>query len=580
MRSTRNFFLAMAVALALISVPAFAQVEAEDEIETPAPQFQDHGGVTPWFWVGLQTVFSGGYNIETGAGGFRNYGGADHTYASFNLAFVDSHYQTPKFYEVPREIDPNAWTGHFVLLNFTSRINSWSGETRIENNVPAWLAEITGKGARIGFFTQAASLIGGVEDPERTRDNADPITKISGGDKVLNLGTGQLGKLYYERGTDPIVTTTYDATDKGAIMYGGYEKKELWNVYLTMLSEGNVNSIVKDNAGKEQNKGFAGVIDFGVTPFGLITDEQTPLTVKVTGNTITGFKFTKGANAEQNVGFGIEGEGGIWLKRDNFVLSPVVAFDGKVDSHNDFYWKFGGGLTFRFSGMRWTSDDWGDLYNNGYTTTARTFEGNTPFADWRYENNKILKYAYGQAYLAYSEENDLNMLFRIEEPDSNLGFHDKLGFLAEVRLNNLTEKIKKTTWKNETVDGGTKRVKNTEWEAQTITWETQARVSWDININQFLVTPYVRGYLNSDYVFKMRLGTYANFIPFTGFELAYTSANLNPNAETTTKPMSHYAGIFDSGRIELLVILKSDDIKPQVPKRMSDWNYPNDIQKY
>jgi len=559
MCNKKFFATVMVIALALISAPVFAQVQAVEDIEAPEPQFQDHGGVTPWFWIGVQTVFSAGYNFETTAGGFRNYGGDNNTYASFNLAFVDSHYQTPKIYEVPRQLDPDAWTGHFVMLNFTSRLNSWEGGKNtvvMENNSPAWLAEITGKGARIGFFSQMGTLIGGLEDfggSGGNESNRKPITKISGGNKVLNLRQNELGKLYYEKDTDPTVTryTTTSATE-GAIMYGGYEKRELWNVYLTMLSEGDVNSDVRD----DKKKGFAGVIDFGVTPFGLITDEEQPLTFKVTGNTIAGFNFKSGANSNQSVGFGLEGESGIWLGRENLVLSPVVAFDGKIDANNEFTWKFGGGFTFQFSGMRWTNDDWGDLYNDGYTTSKKDFNGNENFANWQYENNKILKYAYGQAYVAYSEESDLNMVLRVEEPDGNLGFHDKLGFLAEVRLNNLTEKVK------------------------TKAWEGQARVSWDLNINQFLITPYVRGYLNNDKVFKMRLGAYANFIPFTGFEIAYTSANLNPNAETTVKPLSHYDGIKDAGRIELIVILKSDDISPQVPKRMSDWNYPTVIQNY
>ena len=535
--------------LAIVCAPVFAQVQSTEDIEAPTPQFQDHGGVTPWFWIGVQTVFSAGYNFETEAGGFRNYGGPDHTYASFNLAFVDSHYQTPKFYEVPRTLDPDAWTGHFVLTNFTSRLNSWSGDTRIENNVPAWLAEITGKGARIGFFAQAGNLVGGFDDSGRSASNTDPITKIFGGNKVLNLGDGDLGKLYYEKSTDTNYVTAYNASSSGAIMYTGYEKKELWNVYLTMLSQGNVNSDVTG----DRNKGFAGVIDFGVSPFGLFTDSENPLTFNITGNTIAGFKWQ---NTTENVGFGLKGESGIWLRQDNFVLSPLVAFDGKLNSNNDFSWKFGGGLTFQFSGMRWTNDEWGDLYNSGYNTASTSFGGNVNFADYRYENNKILKYAYAQVYTAYSEKNDMDMLLRVEEPDGNVGFHEKLGFMGELRLYNLTEETKDASW------------------------EAQARVSWDFNIKHYLLTPYLRGYVNDASVVKLRLGAYASIIPFTGFEMAYTSANLNPDADTTAKPMSHYDGIKDAGRIELIVILKSDDIRPQVPKRMSDWNYPTVIQNY
>lgn len=237
----------------------------------------------------------------------------------------------------------------------------------------------------------------------------------------------------------------------------------------------------------------------------------------------------------------MQGTGGIWLGQENLVLSPTAAFDGKIDINNDFLWKAGGGLTLQFSGMRWVTDgdDWGDLARMGNAY------------DYRYENNKILKYAYAQVYGAYSEKNDFNLLFRIEEPDGNVGFHDKLGFMAEGRIYNLTEKT------------------------EAMGWEAQARVSWDLNIKQYLLIPYLRGYTNQDQVIKVRVGAYANIIPFTAFELAYTSANLNSGAGISAKPLSHYDGIFDAGRIELIVMLKSDNIRPQVPKRMSDWNYPD-----
>jgi hypothetical protein len=563
----KSAVFAVIFALTLIGVPVFAQVQSESDVVTPTPQFQDHGGVTPWFWIGLQTVFGAGYNLETGAGGFRNYGGDNYTYASFNLAFVDSHYQTPKFYEVPKEMDPNAWSGHFVLMNFTSRLNSWSGDTQVENNVPAWLAEISGKGARIGFFTQAGELIGGVDDTERTgMSNSNPRVRIVGGNKVLALGEGQLGKLYYEKfNTDPVITSYNTEKGKGALMYVGYEKPELFNVFVTMLSEGNVNTeITKNSEGKEIGKGFAGVVDFDITPFGIFTDEDVPITFGVSGNAIGGFNFNTGNNALQSVGFGLKGEAGFWLK-DNYVVSPVVAFDGKLNSSDEFFWKMGGGLTFRFSGMRWvtTGEDWGDLYGGRSSYSRNDNAGNDPFADHRYENNKVLKFAYAQVYGAYSERTDFNLLFRAEEPDGELGFHEKLGAMMEMRLYNLAKKITKV--------GGQPNITK---------WETQARVSWDFNVKSFRLTPYLRGYLNNDSVVKLRAGAYANLIPFTCFELAYTSANLNKNVDLP-KPdylNSSYEKFFDAGRVELIIMLKSDDIRPQVPKRMSDWNYPTYVQ--
>ncbi|MCL2805247.1 MAG: hypothetical protein FWD26_04845 [Treponema sp.] len=536
---------------------AFAQVQTVDEIITPTPQFQDHGGITPWFWIGVQTVFGAGYNLETTAGGFRNYGGDNHTYASFNLAFVDSHYQTPKFYQVPRELDPHAWTGHFVLLNFTSRLNSWNaGNTVVmENNAPAWLAEITGKGFRIGFFTQAGMLIGGVDDPNRTeQSSSNPITRITGGNMVINLQENQLGTLFYERSNDPFTSTTYSTSSasEGGLLYVGYDMKDVFSTYLTMLSQGNVNSDVTNDA----NRGFAGVIDFNVTPFGLYADDQKPFVLDISGNFIAGFNW-KGmpASFNESMGFGLRTTAEIWIK-DNFTLAPVLAFDGKLNANNEFRAKFGAGLTFRFSGMRWLSDEWGDLF--------RVDRNAGNFANHRYENNKILKFAHAQFYMATAPksngETDLNMFFRVEEPDGNAGFHDKLGFMAELRLYNMAEK------------------------QNSFSWAAQGRVSYDFNVKHYLITPYLRAYLDSNAVFKLRIGAYANFIPYTGFEIAYTSANLNRGAtgpinnHMTTNPS--YRSNFDAGRLELMVILKSDDIRPQMPKRMSDWNYPSAIQDF
>jgi hypothetical protein len=523
----------LTVMLAITGIPLSAQVQADTEIVTPPSQFQDHGGVTPWFWVGLKSIFSGGYNIETGAAGFRNHGGDNFTYASFNLAFVDSHYQTPKFYEVPRNIDGDAWTGKFKLMNFTSRINSWNqNEAAIENNRPAWLAEISGKGAHVGFFTQAGQLIGGLDDDQT---NNSPRTSLSAGNMVLELGDTDLGKSVYETGKAGTVTT-YKA-DGGALWYAGYEKTELFNAYLSMLSEGNVNS----NISQGSNDGFAAALDFKVSPLGLIADSENPFTLTLTGNAVTGWRF----ETNENVGFGFKAEPGFWL-RDNFVITPVLALDGKMDVNNDFTWKTGGGLVFRFSGMRWITDgdDWNEL-------------SQISNVDFRYENNKILKYAYAQVYAAYSETDDLDMVFKVEEPDGDVGWHEKLGAMAEFRLYNLTKKI--TT--------------------NTLDWAVQGRISYDLTVKSYLITPYVRSYLDSNAVLKLRVGAQANFIPYTGFEIAYTSANLNAGATGFSFPnaMSHYQNSIDAGRLELIVILQSDNAKPRTPKRMNDWNYPNDL---
>jgi hypothetical protein len=557
--------------ICLGSFSAFGQVQTVDEIITPEPQEQGHGGLTPWFWIGIQTVFSAGYNLETTAGGFRNYGGDNNTYASFNVAFVDSHYTAPKLFQVPGDLKKSEWTGHFVMMNFTSKLNSW--ETSSEINAPAWLAEIAGQGFRIGFFTQAATLIGSVEDPDRSGNSGSsteskPFTSIKGGNLVLNLQEGQegqLGTMYYEKSTDPLYTTTYRTDSSlGGIWYVGYNEKDLYNAYLTMLSEGDVNSDVEDG----KNKGFAAVVDFNVTPLGVAATQKNPLIFSVGGNFITGFGWKDlPVNEKQNVGFGLKADTGVWLAK-NMVITPLVAFDGKLNLDNDFFYRVGGGLTFQFSDIAWTKDDWGDL--------SRADRNAASFRDYRYENDRILKYAYAQVYGASVPDKDKNgnddfhLLFRVEEPDGRAGFHNKLGFMAEFRLYNMMEKALDALGNH-----------------KEATWEAQARVSWDFDLGEYPVTPYLRGYLNHQAVFKVRVGAYANIIPYTGFEVAYTSANINKGADITGHryldsgyTRAYGDRIFDAGRLEFMVILKSDDSRPQVPKRMSDWNYPQVIQEY
>jgi hypothetical protein len=396
----------------------------------------------------------------------------------------------------------------------------------IENNRPAWLAEISGKGVHIGFFTQAAELVGSLDDPQAETNS--PRTSISAGNMVLPLGDNELGKYYYNKPASG-AATVYSGTQ--GLWYTGYEKQDLFNVYLTMLSEGDVNSTLTENAdGTKKNDGFAGALDFGVYPLGLIAGEETPFTINVTGNVIGGVRF----ETNENIGFGLKTEPSFWLGRGNFVLTPVAAFDGKVDVNNTFTGKAGFGLIFQFSGMRWITDgeDWNDM-------------ASLTNASYRYENNKILKYAHAQIYGAWSEADDLDMLFKIEEPDGDVGFHDKLGFMAEMRLYNLTEKTKKTGW------------------------EIQGRLSYDFEIKNYLITPYVRSYLNKDAVLKLRIGAQANIIPYTGFELAYTTSNLNQGADN----FSYNNNDMDKGRIELIVILQSDNVRPKTPKRMDFWDY-------
>jgi hypothetical protein len=143
------------------------------------------------------------------------------------------------------------------------------------------------------------------------------------------------------------------------------------------------------------------------------------------------------------------------------------------------------------------------------------------------------------------------MVLKFEEPDGDAGFHDKIGAMFETRLYNLTGKITNNK----------------------LAWAMQGRFSYDFQVKGSLITPYLRAYLDSSLVTKLRLGAQANFIPYTGFEIAYTSANLNWNADTTVKPLTFYDSVMDAGRLELIVILKSDNPKPRTKKHIDEWNY-------
>lgn len=501
-----------------------AQVQADGDAPLPIMQEFKLGELKPSLWMGIKSIFSAGYNFETSAGGFRNLGGEDQTYAIFIIGMVDSK-NTTKTFDTPKDIDRDTWNAKFKLMSFSERITSWGYEYR----VPSWLAEIAGKGMHIGFFTQAGEMIGSMDDEIA---NNRPRLSIAAGDMVIPLGgTGDndLGEIFYEK--DDASNKTKYSTTNGAVWYTGYEQENLWNTYLTLLSEGNVNSDVRDG----KNDGFAGVVDFEVSPLGKVTDEFNPFTITINGNIITGVNWE---NTTENVGYGLKVMPSIYLNKENFILSPVVAFDGKHDINNDFTWKFGGGLNFQFSNWAFTNDEWG---------IRRTLVNQS----FRWVSDKIWQYAYAQVYGAYSEADDFDLMFMIEEPDGLRGFHDKLGGMLEFRIFNLTEKNKDSSW------------------------ALQGRVSYDIESGTRLFTPYVRAYFDSDSVFKLRPGIHTNIIPNAGIELAYTSANLNPNANTTTKPggLNFYDGIFDAGRIELIVILQSDDKRPHTPKRQDFWNY-------
>lgn len=495
----------------LLSPLAMAQIMTTQEVPMVPPVEQGGGQVTPSFWIGAQAVESFGYNLETGAFGLRNH--SDDTWASFNLAFVDSKYGDPKFVEFGG--DPKIWTGRIRLLNYTYRLNSWTSTPEV--NLPSWIAEIQGQGFHIGLFSQAGALI---EPTSATNNN--PAPKLSSANMVLYFDNPNALDADYLAGTNPATAVSYTGS---GLVYIGFTQKDLMKAYLSILSEGNVNSNIANGA----NDGWAGAVDLYFTPLGTALTKNKPISPRLSLNAVKGYNYT-----QNPLGLGAKAELSLYLGK-SLGLTPVAAFNGKLDDQtNAFTWTAGGGLIFRFSDALFVADEWGEL------KTSPT----SNFFDYSYENSKILKYAYIQAYASYSENTDLDLAVKFEEPDGEAGFHKDLGAMAEFRLNNVLQS-------NSTV----------------LAWSAVGRISYELMKDT--VIPYVRSYLDSKSVLKLRTGVQiGGIIPNTGFELAYTSRNLNQGASSNAA-----SDKFDRGRIEFITIIKTDSGRVLTPKRMSDLNY-------
>lgn len=478
----------------------WAQIMETDDVVMPKTTESASGAITPYFWVGAQAVGSVGYNIETGAFGIKSED--DDTWASFNIAMVSSKYDTPKHMEVGGDTD--LWSGHLKLINYTMLLNSWESEA--ETNTPAFIAEIAGKGFHFGLFSQAGEYI------------KDPLTSLTAGGEVLFFDDPVASEADVYDTVNPYTTTEYDGS---AIIYVGYKQDGLFKSYLSLLSEGDIDTEVGSA------DGVAGALDFSITPLGDKTDYAVPFTVAINGNLLTGTGFE-----ENPTGFGISVEPSIFLN-DDLILTPEVSFDGTIPEGEDLQWGVGGGLILQMSGKRWIDDSWGEL------------DDPSDYFDGMYENTKILKYAYTQLYTVYSEEDDLDIALKFEEPDGIAGFNENLGAMAEFRLNNLLE----------------------ETSGSEMAWSLSSRLSFDFSDHK--TTPYVRAYLNSEDVFRVRAGVQlSGFIPHTGFEFAYTSKNLNESATSTAS-----GDEFDLGRVEFLFIIKTDSGMINTPKSMDVWDY-------
>lgn len=497
--------------LVWLSPHIMGQVMSTQDVPLVPTQEQGGGQVSPSFWIGAQAVQSFGYNLETGAFGLRNH--SDDTWASFNFSFVDSKYGDPKHIEFGG--DAQEWTGRIKLCNYTYRINSWT--TTPEVNLPSWIAEVQGKGFHIGMFSQAGAYI----EPSSTTNN-NPSPTLSTANMVLYFNNPNALDPDYYAASDPSTAVSYTGS---GLAYMGYEKKKLFKTYLSIVSEGNVNA----NFTNGNNDGWAAALDAYITPFGEEVSKKQPLAPRIALNAV------KGVNYAQNpFGFGVKAELPIYFGK-TYSLMPVAAFQGKVEeTTNTFTWTSGGGLIFKFSNAMFVNDEWGELKTSP----------NTDFFNYTYENSKILKYSYVQLYGSYSTMNDLDMVVKIEEPDGAAGFDKNLGATVEVRLNNVLQ-----------------------YNNAPLGWSAIGRVSYELLNNTII--PYVRSYIDSNSVFKLRTGAQiGGIIPNTGFELAYTSRNLNQGATSTAATDQ-----FDKGRIEFITIIKTDSGRILTPKRMSDLNY-------
>lgn len=505
MKLERLIAISLALA-ALAGGTAFAQMEYTDDVILPSTKEQGPGAITPYFWVGAQVVESLGYNLETGGFGLKDTGD---TWASFNVAFVDSRHDTPKAYEVGS--DPSMWTGRVAMKNYTVKLNSWASAYETDKdglNVPLYFAEVQGKGFHFGMHGQAGEFIQTL------------ATSISSGGNVLYFADPDANDSDYYSTVNPNTSATYAGK---AVAYAGYTKADFGGLYASFTSEGNV-----DSTSSESADGGAVAFDWDFTPLGAEASEEKPLTVRFRGNALFGGNYPKGSNP---YGVGAELAPSLWLA-DNIILTPSAAFDAVIPETGDSIWSAGGGLMLSLSGMRWVSDSWAELSND------------VDFFNKVYENHNILKFAYLQAYGTFSKADDVDLALKFEEPDGTAGFSENLGAMAEVRLNNVAQ------IEDDAADNG---------------WSAVGRVSYDLANHAY--TPYARAYLNSDEVLKVRVGTQFSPLPHAGFEFAYTSRNLNADSKATGTNKS------DMGRIEFIAIIKTDTGLISTPKRMSDWNY-------
>lgn len=540
-----RFLLTGLLFVGLTSLLSAQIMKATDVPEAPA-QMQGGGAIVPILKVGAQTVDSLGYNFQTNAAGFgyetANANTNLNTMAYFDILFLDSREGVPLYYEVGA--NPDIWSVHFKMRNFTARINTGNLPDGLELVKPSWIAEVQGHGFHFGTMTQGGTEIAG-------GSSNDPSISLTGANEVLNIGVNpaSITSVVDASNTDYLPTTAVSpnsvafwgsAAKTSGILYAGYEAPNLGSVYVSTLAQGDVNATTN-------NQGWAWAVNAKATPLGQVSETQA-LAVQVKADAIKGFGFknntttfsagTNAVNLNQGDtgGFGVAGQVDYWLGKD-FIVSPTAAFDGRLNDSaystrkDDFEWETGGGLILTMSPKKFVADEWNEL-----STVASVVA-----------NNKIQKFAYVQVMAMYSKATDEDLAIKFEEPDGAVGLDPNWGGMFEYRVNNLAKTVS----------------------TNTTTWSATGRVSYDLA--DHTIVPYLRWYANgSDLVtidktsqIKLRVGVQVSVLPGVGVEATYLSPQVYSSGTTKS----------DAGKFELITILSTDGGKILTPKTMNftDW---------
>jgi hypothetical protein len=489
-------------------------MNGSDVPEEPAKPVSP-GDLSPYFWIGAQTIAVVGKNLQTGASGIAYNG--NQTWVSFDVSFLDSHWDTPK--KIVSTDDPNVWTVGFKLIDPTARINSYSSSP--ETNYPSWSLGVQGFGWSFGTFFENNQPQGVNTGGDTSNVPASGAT-LNGANEVLYLGAvSALDQQYLEGydyladNLDSVVQISYPVT--GAA-YAAYQAGDWYRVAATVGT---------GNATGDQTKAFAGVLNFSLSPMGPGSYDE-PLTYTIKGDVIAGKGFTAAGNAQGNpFGFGLQGQVDYYWD-DDMAVSPILAFDGRVNDTTTpgvtlnanayrFDWKAGAGVMVTLSPKRWVTDLYEEL-----PQTQSTFEN--------VENAHIRKFTYLQLMADYSRSSfsdtarDLNVVFKGEEPDGVVGLDDNLGAMVEMRVGNVLR-----------TNPGSKT-----------TWASIGRASYDLV--QHTVTPYIQAYYDSSALAKLRFGAQMELVKGTAIEVTYMTANLTGVSSRAQ----------DAGRLEVIFGMATD----------------------